>query len=57
MDWEKLRKIKELIDEILGENEPTDEELDYDDDAIQVYADLHNLKESMERMGLLEEQK
>lgn len=51
MDWENLRKIKEFIDEVIGENEPTDEELNYDDDAIQMYADLHNLKESMERMG------
>ena len=52
MDWEKLMKIKELIDELLGENEPTDEDLDYDDDAIDVYDELHNLKESMERIGL-----
>lgn len=52
MDWEKLRKIKKLIDELIGPNEPTDEELDYDDDAIQMYADLHNLKESMESMGI-----
>lgn len=51
MDREKLLKIKELIDELIGDNEPTDEELDYDDDAIQMYADLHNLKESMENMG------
>ena len=52
MDWEKLHKIKELIDELIGEDRPTDEELDYDDDAIAMYADLHNLKQSMERMGL-----
>ena len=52
MDWEKLNKLKRLIDELIGENEPTDEELDFDDDAIEMYADLHNLKESMERIGL-----
>ena len=52
MDWEKLKKIKDLIDDVLGENEPTYEELDYDDDAIAMYADLHNLKESMEHIGL-----
>ena len=51
MDFEKLRKIYSLIDELIGESEPTDEELDFDDDAIQMYADLHNLKESMENMG------
>lgn len=52
MDWEKLVKVKFLIDELIGENEPTDEELDYDDDAIEMYAELHNLKEAMERIGL-----
>lgn len=51
MDWENLKKIKELVNEVLGENEPTDEELDYDDDAIEMYAELHNLKEAMEQMG------
>lgn len=52
MDWDNLKKIKELIDELIGENEPTDEELDYDDDAIEVYAELHNLKEALENIGL-----
>ena len=52
MDWENLRKIKVLVDEVLGDNEPTDEELDYDDYAIEMYAELHNLREAMERMGL-----
>ena len=52
MDWKNLKKIKELIDELIGENEPTDEELDYDDDAIEVYAELHNLKEALENIGL-----
>ena len=52
MDWENLKKIKALVDELIGENEPTDEELDYDDDAIEVYAELHNLKEALENIGL-----
>lgn len=52
MDWDNLKKIKELIDELIGENEPTDEELDYDEDAIEVYAELHNLKEALENIGL-----
>ena len=51
MDREKLSQVKKLVDELIGENEPTDEELDYDDDAIEMYAELHNLKEAMERMG------
>lgn len=52
MDWDNLKKIKELIDELIGENEPTDEELDYDEDTIEVYAELHNLKEALENIGL-----
>lgn len=52
MDWEKLSMVKALIDELLGDNEPSDEDLDYDDDAIEMYAELHNLKEAMERIGL-----
>ena len=53
MDREKLIKIKELIDGIISEgNEPTDEELDFDDDAIEMYAEMHNLKEAMEKCGL-----
>lgn len=51
MDREKLSQVKKLVDELIGENEPADEELDYDDDAIEMYAELHNLKEAMERMG------
>ena len=52
MDWDNLTKIKELIDKLIGENEPTDEELDYDEDAIEVYVQLHNLKEALENIGL-----
>lgn len=52
MDMENLTKIKELIDEIIGENEVTDEELNYDDDWIEVYDELHNLKVAMENVGL-----
>ena len=52
MDWENLKKIKVLVDKLIGENEPTDEELDYDDDAIEVYAELHNLKQALENIGL-----
>ena len=52
MDWDNLKKIKKLVDELIGENEPTDEELDYDEDAIEVYVQLHNLKEALENIGL-----
>ena len=52
MDWEKLKALKAILDDLIGDGEPTDEELDYDDDAIEVYAEMHNLKEAMENMGL-----
>jgi hypothetical protein len=35
MDKEKLMDLKELLDELIGENEPSDEDLDFDDDAIE----------------------
>lgn len=51
MDNQKLSQIAALIDNLIGDNEPSDEDLNYDDDAIQVYADLHNLKESLRKLG------
>ena len=51
-DAEALTVIKELIDQLIGEAEPSDEDLDFNDAAIQVYADLHNLKESLDAMGI-----
>lgn len=51
MDRENLVKLKALLDEILGDNEPTDEELDFDDKAIEMYAEMHNLKQAMEELG------
>lgn len=51
MDERKLSAIKSLINSILA-NEPTDEELNYDDNAIQMYTDLHSLKESMDNCGI-----
>ena len=51
-DGTKLQIVAELISDIL-DTEPSDEELDYDDKAIAMYAELHNLKEAMSDMGLL----
>ena len=51
MDREKLIEIKELIDDLLIGNEPTDEELNYDDDIIEMYHYLSKLKEAMEQCG------
>lgn len=51
MDREGLNKIAEILAHLL-ENEPSDEELNYDDDIIEVYAELHNLKEALENIGI-----
>lgn len=50
-DIKNIEHIKGYLDKIL-ENEPSDEELDYDEEAIGMYADMHNLKESIENFGL-----
>lgn len=51
MDRRELNKLKELLESLIGENEPTEEELDFDDNAIEMYAAMHNLKEAMEQCG------
>ena len=51
MNREKLAQLKELLDEMLGNNEPSDEDLDFDEDAIEIYAEMHNLKEALEQYG------
>lgn len=50
MDREDLIALKVLLDKILW-REPTEEELDYDEDKIAMYANLHNLRDSMEKLG------
>lgn len=50
-DRTKLRILASIIDDIIGENKPSHEDLNYDDDAIQVYDDIKNLQESLEAMG------
>lgn len=51
-DTTKLQIMAEILSDIL-ESEPSDEDLDNDDDAIELYANLHNLKEAMQKMGIL----
>ena len=50
MQREKLKEIYELARDLLLD-EPTDEELDYDETAIEIYANLHNFVEAMEYAG------
>ena len=50
-DKPKLRMLANILSDILGETEPTDDELDGDDDAIALYDELHNLKEALQNCG------
>lgn len=49
---ENLKKLATLLDELTGNNEPSNEELDYNDDYIKVYDDIHSLKKSLKNIGL-----
>ena len=51
-DRGKILTVTEVIRDML-KNEPSDEELDYDDDKIKLYEDLHNLKEDLENLGMM----
>ena len=51
MDREKLISLKAILDGLTDGPEPSEKELDYDEDAITMYHDLYRLRESMERMG------
>ena len=51
-DRGRLMTVTEVIRDML-KNEPSDEELDYDDDKIKLYEDLHNLKEDLEDFGMM----
>ena len=52
MDWEKLIMLSGLVDDLIGDDEPSDEDLDYDEDAIAVYDCLHDLKMALRNFGL-----
>lgn len=54
MDREKLRELLELINDIVGEDGercPLPEDLNYDEDAIRLYDDIVELKNSLEELG------
>ena len=52
-DAEKLAMLAIIVNDIIGENEPSDEDLDNDDTAIELYDNIHNLKLSLEDMGYI----
>lgn len=48
---QKLGRLSRDVNDMLGPSEPSDEELDYDEDYINLYHDIHNLKESLAKLG------
>ena len=46
-----LADLAAVLGELIGDNEPTDEELNYDDDYIELYNEMHNLKKALENVG------
>lgn len=48
----KLSMLGEILSDILI-TEPSDDDLNDDNDLIDLYAELHNLKTSLENVGLL----
>lgn len=51
-DVSKLSMLSEILSDILI-TEPSDDDLNDDDNLIDLYAELHNLKTSLENVGLL----
>ena len=50
---EKIEKLAAVVNEIIGKDEPTHEELNYDEDYIYFYDNLHNLKKALKNLGYL----
>lgn len=50
-DKSKLRILSSVINDILSE-EPSDAELDYDDDAVSLYGSIRSLKDSLARTDI-----
>ena len=46
-----ISDLAAVLGELIGDNEPTDEELNYDDDYIELYNEMHNLKKALENVG------
>lgn len=47
----KLEILSSIVNDILA-TEPSDDNLDNDEDKIDVYAEIHNLKESLTKIGI-----
>lgn len=51
-DKKYIGKIYNLLDKVIGDETPTPAELDEDDEAIELYNNMHTLKQSIENAGL-----
>ena len=51
-DAPKLSALASILFDIMGENEPTEEDLNEDWNAIELYDNLRKVKESLVKMGL-----
>lgn len=54
MDNNNLNELAKLLSNMLGENEPSDDELEEMDDCdkwFELYDELHNLKDCLENLG------
>ncbi len=54
-DIKKLEMLSAVLHDILGRNKPSDEDLSYDDNFIELYDNLNNVKASLHRIGLWDE--
>ena len=52
MDREKIIELKKLLDSLVGNGVPSEEDLDFDEDAIEMYDAMQNLLETIEEYGL-----
>ena len=52
MDKEKIIELKELLDSLIGNGVPSEEDLDFDENAIAMYHAMQDLLETIEEYGL-----
>lgn len=51
MDREKLVALKALLNELIPDGAPSEQALDYDTAAVNMYAAMETLKDAMEYYG------
>lgn len=48
---DKIKILNQLVNQLIGPNEPTEEDLEKNRYLIEVYDELHNLKISLSQAG------